>query len=223
MKLCLCSQADILDGLVPELEKLVGKNAKDMSVAFIVDAKSNIVFNKKRHIDELYRAVSKFGDKIGLINLYAITGKEIESSLAQADVIWCLGGNTDYLKTVFDKSGFSNLLPDLLKRCVWVGSSAGSMILGKRLDHRHAMRHKKVETYGNTKYLEILDLAISPHLNADKYPEHSMEVCITESKQNKFPIYALSDKSALIIDGEKTYMIGTECYKMVDGHIKEQR
>ena len=36
MKLVLASQADILDGLIPELEKIVGKSAKDMSVVFII-------------------------------------------------------------------------------------------------------------------------------------------------------------------------------------------
>ncbi|MGI8935211.1 MAG: Type 1 glutamine amidotransferase-like domain-containing protein, partial [Phormidesmis sp.] len=47
--------------------------------------------------------------------------------------IFVNGGSIDYQMYVFKKSGFAKLLPKLLETKVYVGSSAGSMVIGKRV------------------------------------------------------------------------------------------
>ena len=223
MKLVLASAGIETKGVTEKIIELARKPASEISVAFIVEAGNMKDRDKRWQINELYKTSNIFGGIVRIVNLLALDIDEIEARLTKSDVVFCLGGNTCYLKTVFDKSGLSGLLPQILKKVIWLGNSAGSMILGKRCPYRESLKTSNEATYGVEKFLKLIDCHIIPHINADKKPEHLLETCIEESKQHSSPIYALSDDSALVINGNNSYMIGTNCWKIENGKITEQK
>lgn len=73
---------------------------------------------------------------------------------------------------VFNKTGFSKLLPKLLETKVYVGSSAGSMVMGKRFATEvYKSLYGQEATFGaGGSFLELIDGAIMPHLDSPYFP-----------------------------------------------------
>ena len=220
MKLILCSKGIETKGVVEKAVELVGKPASEISAAFILEADAKSDDDKRWQIECMYNVANTFGGTIKIVNLLALDGiEEIEQRLRSCDIIYCLGGSPHYLRTVFDKVGLGARLLGILEEVVWIGNSAGSMILGKRCPYRESVSREKFDTYGVEKFYRIIDCHISPHINCDDDPKHALETAIEESKLHQSPVYALSDDGALVVDGDKTYMIGKDCWKIENGKI----
>jgi dipeptidase E len=207
-----------------ELEKLVGKPAKDINFAIINEAcaveddDDNSFF-----VDGMHFIKHHFG-KFNLVNFLALNIDEIVKRIEKADVIFCFGGNTEYLKTVFDKTGFSAVLPKLLKTKVWCGSSAGSMILGKMINYKWQSKlFGDFDDYGAKNYLDLLDFSILPHLTGgDLMSDDKDKVVFDISANTDWDIYALSDWSAVLVDGNNVRVIGKHWSKLRGGKIEER-
>lgn len=215
MKLILASSPEGLKDITEKIVELVGKPANEISVCCINEAGAKSKSDKRWFIKGLYKMSKTYGGKIGFCNLLALDIKEVEEMLLEYDVVWCFGGHTDYLKSVFDKTGFSTLLPKLLKKIVWVGSSAGSCVMV----NRHTFT--PIEC-GIAKYMGLFDFCLRPHVwekyaTEDKYKYENL---VEES--HKQIVYALSDKSAVIVDGQKIYLHGKKAQKLKNGKVIEK-
>src|SRR3989338_10198117 len=133
MKLILCSEGFSTREIIDKCAELVGKPKDSISVAVINEAYAVENNNLRWVLNNLNKAKDNFGGNLELVNLLALDIEIVKKRIQQHDVISVVGGHTDYLMSVFNKSGFSKLLPELLKTKVYVGSSAGSMVLGRRL------------------------------------------------------------------------------------------
>ena len=215
MKLVLGSAPEGRAKITEKIVELAGKPAGEISVCVINEANSASDGDRRWFIEGLCKVSKTFGGKIGFCNLLALDTQEAEKRLLGYDVIWCFGGNTDYLKSVFDKTGFSAILPKLLKRKVWVGSSAGSCVICRRQSFTPP-------EYGIKEYLGLFNFCIRPHIwekyaTEDKYKYENL---ITES--HKQTVYALSDQSAVIVDGNEIYLYGKKAQKLVGGQVVEK-
>ena len=223
MKLVLTSADIFKQDIFSEVVSLVGKPTEKTSVAVLTEASAVENSDKRWLINGLNKLTKTFGGTIDIVNLLALPLEEVKTRIEKCDVIYCFGGSTEWLKKVFDKSGFSKLLPELLKTKVWVGSSAGSMILGKMpTTATQDYLYNVIDYYGVKKYLEFVNFSILPHLFGDFVPKNSFSKCVEESKKQKYPVYVLSDKSAVIVNNSKTYLVGKKCYKLVLGKIEEK-
>lgn len=222
MKLILASSGFNSKEAVDQCIKFVGKPAKEISFGVINEAYVPYHFPHNWVIDDLISIKDNFSNNIELIPL-SLDINEVERRLSDKDVIFVIGGNTAYLKTVFDKSGFSTLLPKLLDHKVYIGSSAGSMILGHCPTKETLLQTSGEEDdFSVTDYLNLLDFSMIPHIygrftlpNADK------QVTI-ESKKQQYAVYGISDDAAIIVDGDKIYVVGKDYLVAENGRIKEQ-
>jgi dipeptidase E len=134
MKLFLTSST-ITPNLIKPFEAFIGKSSVGLRAAFIPDAGLK-TSGDKAWIDEemqqdLIEGLRWNADKITL----AEETYESLQKLFDYDVIYVNGGYSGYLAQVMRQSGFEKLLPELLKKdIVYVGSSAGSMVLSKVQD-----------------------------------------------------------------------------------------
>ena len=213
MKLVLCSSGFFTPEIVAKTVELVGKPQSEISVAVINEAYVPTFRSHSWVAKELSRIDQHFGGRFELVNLLALDGETIKERLQQHDIIYVLGGPTDYEMYTLQKSGFTNMLPELLEAKVYVGSSAGSMILGKRIPtevHTQIFGREtdKVETYGVTKYLGIVDMAIKPHMGSPKFPNCTPENLKRLAPQIDGPIYGIADDTAIIIDGDQVSIVG---------------
>ena len=216
MKLVLASAGFSTKEIVDKCIGLTAKPKDQIKLAVLNEAYAVEAGGHGWVLDTLNRIRNNFKNNIELVNLLALNLQKIEERIRTADVIFVVGGNPDYLMSVFNKTGFSKLLPDLLEDKVYVGSSAGSMILGRRVSTKaYLQTYGEANNYGTSEYLGLVDLAIEPHFEGGLSSGNLLRV----SKGHKGVIYGLRDDSAIVIDGEKQYTIGSEVVKIRDGKL----
>jgi dipeptidase E len=113
----------------------------------------------------------------------------------QADVLLVSGGDATYLCHWMRQSGLADLLPSL-HDTVWVGSSAGSMVLTPRVGNDFV----EWASAPDDRTLGVVDFSIFPHL--DVVPENSMDEAKRWAAEIAIPAYAIDDQTAIkVTDG----------------------
>ena len=107
-----------------------------------------------------------------------------------ADVLLVDGGDATYLCHWLRESGLADLLPSL-RETVWVGVSAGSMVLTPRIGADFVEWPSAPD--GRT--LGIVDFSIFPHLDA--FPENTMADAERWAAEIGGPAYAIDDQTAI--------------------------
>lgn len=210
MKLILCSEGFSTNEVVEKCIELVEKPKNKINVAVINEAYAVETNNLRWVLNNLTKVTENFGGNLELVNLLALDIQDVKERMDKSDVIFVLGGHTDYLMSVFDKSGFSKLLPELLKTKVYVGSSAGSMVLGKRLStEAYKKIYSEKNIYGVSRYLEFVDISIMPHLNSPHFPNRK-ETLLDAAGKHKGVIYGLQDDCAIVVEGDNISTIGSK-------------
>lgn len=118
--------------------------------------------------------------------------------LQQADALLVGGGDCQYLTYWMQQSGLAALLPDLLNKLVYVGLSAGSMIMtryGTTFGHHNLPAE-------SPKSLGWVDIAIHPHMDYPAFPQSSMANLERLAATLPMPSYAIDDQTAVkVVDG----------------------
>lgn len=213
-----------VEGGVELAEKMIGKPRSKINVAVINEA-SAVQFGDQRWVvDSLKNMADSFGGNFEIVHLLALEPAKILERVMAADMLFVLGGNTEWLKIIFDKTGFTKLLPEILRSKLYVGSSAGSMILGHRQSSENMDNfYGKEPYYGVDKYLDLLDLSFFPHLHGDGHTETARdEFAVNESKSVDHPVFALSDYAAIVVDSDEIKVIGRDYLKLIKGEIVER-
>ena len=113
----------------------------------------------------------------------------------EADALLVDGGDATYLVRWLRESGLADLLPSLAET-VWVGVSAGSMVLTPRVGDYF------VEWPGaqDDRTLGIVDFAIFPHL--DLFATNTMAHAERWAADVAIPAYAIDEQTAItVVDG----------------------
>ena len=139
---------------------------------------------------------------LGLLELTALTTIKKElwvTTLQETDALLVGGGDCQYLCYWMLQSQLTEMLPSLLQKIVYVGLSAGSMIMTRF-----------GTTYGNhtlpaesDKSLGIVDFAIHPHLDYESFPENSLANLEKLASTLTMPSYLIDDNTAIkVIDSD---------------------
>jgi dipeptidase E len=113
----------------------------------------------------------------------------------EADVLLVDGGDATYLCHWMRQSGLAELLPSL-PEMVWVGVSAGSMVMTPRIgvDFVEWPSAPRDHTLG------VVDFSIFPHLGA--FPENTLAEAERWAVEVGGPAYAIDDQTAIkVTDG----------------------
>ena len=114
-----------------------------------------------------------------------------------ADVLLVEGGDAAYLCHWMRESGLADLLPSL-PETVWLGVSAGSMVMTPRIgdDFVHWTSPDGDRTLG------VVDFSIFPHLDHEMMPENTMAEAERWAADIAGPAYAIDDQTAIkVTDG----------------------
>ncbi len=210
MKLILCSEGFYAPNTVQACVELCGKPQNEISVAIVNEAFAVEEGDKRWVLDNLNDVAKSFPAELDIVDLLALPIDEVEERIAKKDVIFMVGGNADYLMEVFNRTGFSKLLPKLLQTKVYVGSSAGSRVIGKKVPGE---AFNKVfgnhDTFGVTEYMNLVEFAVTPHMNSKDFPDRTPEMLQEAASGTAFPVYGLQDDSAIVINGSEQRFIGS--------------
>lgn len=117
-----------------------------------------------------------------------------------ADVLLVEGGDALFLCHWMRQSGLASLLPSL-ERTVWVGLSAGSMVMTPRVGD--AFVATKPPITGDDLTLGVVDFSIFPHLDHPGFTENTMACAEAWAARLGGPAYAIDDQTALqVVDGQ---------------------
>lgn len=217
MKLVLCSEGFHTPNTVEACIQLVGKPKDQISIGIINEAYAVEAGDKRWVLDNLNSVANNFSGEIDIINLLALSLEEVEQRLADKDVIFVIGGNSDYLMEVYQKTGFDALLPKLLETKVYVGSSAGSMVVGKRVSEAtYKLIYGERSRYGVKEYLGLVDFSVMPHLDSP-YFLNRKESLIEAVGTFQGKVYGLRDDSAVVVNGSEIKLIGSEPVTIENG------
>jgi dipeptidase E len=116
-----------------------------------------------------------------------------------ADALLVNGGDTPYLCHWMRQSGLAALLPKL-DQIVWVGLSAGSMVMTPRIGEEFI--ETKPPITSNDVALGFADFSIFPHVDHPDMPENSMAAAERWAARIGAPAYAIDDQTAIsVVDG----------------------
>jgi dipeptidase E len=136
---------------------------------------------------------------VGVLELTALPSIDEERwvpVVRETDVLLVAGGDTLYLCHWMRQSGLADLLPSL-SETVWVGLSAGSMVLTPRIGEDFV---QWTPPTGDDTTLGIVDFSIFPHL--DGMPGNSMADAKQWAAGISGPAYAMDDETAVkVVDG----------------------
>jgi dipeptidase E len=116
----------------------------------------------------------------------------------EADVLLVDGGDATYLSHWMRQSGLADLLASL-PETVWVGVSAGSMVMTPRIGDDFV---NWTPPTGGDSTLGVVDFSIFPHLDHELMPENTMAEAERWAADIAGPAYAIDDQTAIkVTDG----------------------
>ncbi|HVY73557.1 MAG TPA: Type 1 glutamine amidotransferase-like domain-containing protein [Puia sp.] len=219
MKLLLTSAGISNKSIHNALVDLLGKPVAEASALFVPTAIYGIPNG-----GEIVRRVIKgsLGDpfcelgwkSLGLLELTALPSIKRElwvPMLHETDALLVGGGDCQYLTYWMQQSGLADLLPSLLQRTVYVGLSAGSMIMTSF-----------GTTYGNhplppetDKSLGFVDIALHPHLDYPTFPQNSLANLEKLAATLPTPSYLIDDQTAIKVTDGNIEVISEGHWKLV--------
>lgn len=211
MRLFLTSHSLSNKTLVNAFYKLVGKSARNTSIAFIPTAMNITTSDKKWFPVELNFIANTKPKFLDIVDISALPLEIIYQRLERVDVLFFGGGNASHLLHWIYKTKLNKQLPHYLQTKVYAGISAGSIITTPSLFFSNEMKRRKYqEQFGvnyDNKTLNLVPFYIRPHYNTPSMPHTMKEVIKEKAKQIKEPVYAIDDNSAIIVVDNKVKII----------------
>lgn len=133
---------------------------------------------------------------VGLLELTALPGLDEERWVPwvrEADALLVDGGDAAYLCHWMRRSGLADLLPSL-PETVWVGVSAGSMVMTPRIGNDFVTWRPPG---GDDRTLGVVDFSIFPHVGHELMPENTMAEAQRWVTDLGAEAYAIDDQSAI--------------------------
>ena len=192
-----------------DLAALLGKPLNKTSVALIPNAKdyySNRAW--KFAINSRIKYMEGFGFNIEVVDLRDYNNKSaLSDKLLNHDLIWAMGGNTFMLRYEMKRSGFDQIIKDLLARgVVYGGDSAGALVVGLSIDGIESADEPEFAEEVVRSGMGVVPFNILPHVDD---PEFSAIVPIFKQLHPHEEIIELKDSQAVIFkDGDHRIVTG---------------
>jgi dipeptidase E len=132
---------------------------------------------------------------VGVLELTALPSLDAERWIPlvrETNVLLVEGGDAAYLCHWVRASGLDDLLPEL-HETVWVGVSAGSMVMTPRIGEDFVNWHSPA----GDRTLGVVDFSIFPHLDNPDLPWNAMATAERWASDLSAPAYAIDDETAI--------------------------
>ena len=143
---------------------------------------------------------------LGVLELTALPSIDDERWVPwvrETDVLLVNGGDALYLRHWMRQSGLADLLPSL-SETVYVGFSAGSMVLTPRIGEDFV--GWKPPT-GDDSTLGIVGFSIFPHVDHPALPENTMAAAERWAAGLSAPAYAIDDETAITVTDDAVEVV----------------
>jgi dipeptidase E len=153
---------------------------------------------------------------LGVLELTALPSIDYERwvpLVRETDVLLAAGGDALYLCHWMRQSGLADLLPSL-RETVWVGLSAGSMVMTPRIGEDFVGWKPPS---GGDETLGVVDFSICPHVNPVGMPGNSMAEAESWAASIEGPAYAIDDETAIKVTNGNVQVVSEGHWKLFPG------
>lgn len=227
-KMLLTSQMIHNKSIADALAKLLGKPFAEAKIAYIITSHNSVSVEKSWFVQNINSLYDLGWETFYMIDVAGEDGLPKESwmsKLEEADVIAIGGGSNFFLSYWIEKSGLMDELPRLLESKIYIGASAGSLIIQpswvtasvvlkffSKGEWKPDMEKIGFEGRRSSKTLGLIDFLIRPHYKqSDNFITD--ELLSEVSSSFGFPLYALDDDSAIQIVGDEINVISEGRWK----------
>ncbi|OQP49794.1 peptidase S51 [Niastella yeongjuensis] len=218
MKLLLTSAGISNPTIHQALVDLLGKPVSEANALFIPTA----IYALPNGTDIARRVINgSLGDpfcelgwkSLGVLELTALLSVKQElwlPKLQETDALLVGGGDCQYLSYWMQQTGLADLLPSLLRKTVYVGLSAGSMVMtrfGTTYGH-HTLPAESDKSLG------LFDFALHPHLDHEWFPKNSLSNLEKLAATLPMPSYAIDDQTAIKVTGSTIEVVSEGNWKL---------
>jgi dipeptidase E len=225
MKLLLTSAGISNMSIRNVLVELLGKPIAESSALFVPTAIYGIAggaeISQKVICGSLGDPFCQLGWKsLGLLELTALPTIKQDlwvPMLHETDALLVGGGDCQYLCYWMQQSGLADQLPSLLQKIVYVGLSAGSMVM-TRFGTTYGGHLLPAET---DKSLNMVDIALHPHLDYEGFPENSMANLENLAATIPVPSYAIDDQTAIKVTDGTVEVVSEGHWKLFNPNMND--
>lgn len=173
-----------------------------MRVAFIPTAADP--YKDKWFVKEDRDTLEEMGCEVVDVDIKEKTKQELERDLRNMDIIFVAGGNTFYLLNYVQKSGFGDVVKDLVlgKGVLYIGSSAGAVLAGPDIKPVEVLDDPTAAPdLQSTKGLKLVDFVVLPHYGDKKYKEKFRG--IIKKYKDIYQLIPLRNEQAVVVEGSQ--------------------
>jgi|SRR3989344_7209738 len=202
MKLFLASEGRNPD-TIKKLSKFVG-GFTGKKIAYIpTAANGEEQFGNWKTSSATWQLVQTLGAEIISVQLEDYKNSSVIEVLKNKDILWFAGGSPGYLMYWIRRCELDKALPGLLKKSIYVGSSAGSMVTSKKLNTIEWYFGEGEPGASIIPGLGLVDFDIYPH-----YEDSVLDYVKKHYTGNK--LYLLKNGEEIIVDNGKVIVQGEE-------------
>jgi dipeptidase E len=150
---------------------------------------------------------------MGVLELSALPSLDAERwvpLVQEVDVLLVEGGDAAFLCHWMRASGLADLLPSL-PETVWVGVSAGSMVMTPRVGDDFVAWSSAPDD----RTLGIVDFSIFPHLDNPDLPTNTMANAELWAAEIANPAYAIDDETAIKVVDDSVEVVSEGQWKLL--------
>jgi len=202
MKLYLASNAL---RVVNEIKSLLPFDPVGKTVAYIGTASKD-----KEWVQENIEKIEAAGFVVKAIDLALLSSNDLADAFQACDIIWVGGGNTFYLLQEVRRSGFDKLVTKkLLQGVPYVGTSAGSIIMGPNIEMvkfgDDPLEASYLKSYQG---LNLFPLVPIVHIDLPHLKNLNQRI-LNFGLENDIPFLSLHENQFIYVAGEHWRIVGS--------------
>jgi len=209
MKLLLTSAGITNKSIADALNDLTGKNPGEVKVGFITTAANVEEGNKDWYINQFIN-LQKYG--FSWVDVIDPSAPDVDwkSRISGVDVIFVSGGNTFHLLNQYRKTGFGDWVTANLESKIYVGVSAGTIIMTPSLEVcTIEPSDPNLPELKDTSGMCLVNYEIEPHCDQDRF-----KVIEAYAKGRDNSVYAIDDQTALKVVDDQCDVISEGKWKL---------
>ncbi|MDR2044340.1 MAG: Type 1 glutamine amidotransferase-like domain-containing protein [Clostridium sp.] len=160
------------------------------------------------------KALEKLGMSVEELEISAAPKDEIASEISGADYVFVSGGNTFFLLQELRRTGTDKLIVEhIQKGKLYIGASAGSMILSKNIEYAKHMDNPGDAPNLNDDFtaLSVVDFSVVPHCVNVPFKKAAEKIIAAYS--DTLDLRPISNSQAITVNGDVVETVAVEAKK----------
>jgi len=161
---------------------------------------------KETEINHIQATLKDAGFTTSMLDLTTADKDSVRAALKDKTLVWVMAGNTFYLNFYLHKSGFAEVIKELMTTgLVYGGESAGAVVAGSTLHGVEKVDNPNEAPEVIWKGLRLVDHGVLPHADWEKYRE---PMAAAKEEMKKFTkVLAITNNQAVVIADNREEII----------------